>query len=156
MTLPPPYQTIPNLTKPNQEEGGREKYEEVVEQERGKKIKSPRVQRSQGLKVQGSQGPKDQDISKSYSNTSLTLKKVHLVLRRYYFPAFTTDIFSGPHNNAGASLQPNESCCVKTWPWNRLLPPPSLPSPVPGDSPGVGELSPLPDSDPLPCSVHLA
>ena len=121
-----------------------------------KKIKSPRVQRSQGLKVQGSQGPKDQDISKSYSNTSLTLKKVHLVLRRYYFPAFTTDIFSGPHNNAGASLQPNESCCVKTWPWNRLLPPPSLPSPVPGDSPGVGELSPLPDSDPLPCSVHLA
>ena len=43
------------------------------------KIESPRVQRSQGLKVQGSKGPKDQDISKSYSNTSLTLKKVHLV-----------------------------------------------------------------------------
>ena len=26
-----------------------------------------------------SRGPKDQDISKSHSNTSLTLKKVHLV-----------------------------------------------------------------------------
>ena len=33
-----------------------------------------------GSKVQGSQGPKDQDISNSHSNTSLTLKKVHLVL----------------------------------------------------------------------------
>ena len=30
-------------------------------------------------KVLGSQGPKDQDISKSHSNSSLTLKKVHLV-----------------------------------------------------------------------------
>ena len=46
--------------------GGKRKYEEVVEEERG-----PRVPRSQGLK--------DQDISKSHSNTSLTLKKVHLV-----------------------------------------------------------------------------
>ena len=43
------------------------------------KIESPIVQRSQGLRVQGSKGPKDQDISKSNSNTSLTLKKVHLV-----------------------------------------------------------------------------
>ena len=39
----------------------------------------PRVPRSRGPKVQGSQGPKDQDISNSHSNTSLTLKKVHLV-----------------------------------------------------------------------------
>ena len=43
-----------------------------------------RVPRSNGPKVQESQGPgvqglKDQDISKSHSNTSLTLKKVHLV-----------------------------------------------------------------------------
>ena len=38
------------------------------------------VQESQGPRVQGSQSLKDQDISKSNSNTSLTLKKVHLVL----------------------------------------------------------------------------
>ena len=44
-----------------------EKYEEVLEEVRG-----PRVSRSRG--------PKDQDISNSHSNTSLTLKKVHLVL----------------------------------------------------------------------------
>ena len=37
------------------------------------------VQESQGPGVLKSQGPKDQDISKSHSNTSLTLKKVHLV-----------------------------------------------------------------------------
>ena len=55
-------------------------YEEVVEEGRGQKIESPRVQRSKGLKVAGSHGPKDQDISKSLSNTSFTLKKVHLVL----------------------------------------------------------------------------
>ena len=42
------------------------KYEEVLEEGRG-----PRVPRSQG--------PKDQDISNSHSNTSLTLKKVNLV-----------------------------------------------------------------------------
>ena len=56
-------------TKPYQRRrvgGGKRKYEEVVEEERG-----PIVPRYQGLK--------DQDISKSYSNTSLTLKKVHLV-----------------------------------------------------------------------------
>ena len=40
----------------------------------------PRVPRSRGPKVPRSQGPKDQDISNSHSNTSLTLKKVHLVL----------------------------------------------------------------------------
>ena len=57
-------------TKPYQRRrvGGRDRrrYEEVLEEGRG-----PRVPRSQG--------PKDQDISNSHSNTSLTLKKVHLV-----------------------------------------------------------------------------
>ena len=48
---------------------------EVVEEGRG-----PKVQESQGLWVQRSKGPEDQDISNSNSNTSLTLKKVHLVL----------------------------------------------------------------------------
>ena len=57
------------------------KYEEVLEVlEEGR---GPRVPRSKGFKVQGSQGPRvqrtDQDISNSNSNTSLTLKKVHLV-----------------------------------------------------------------------------
>ena len=37
------------------------------------------VQESQGPRVPRSQGPKDQDILNSHSNTSLTLKKVHLV-----------------------------------------------------------------------------
>ena len=37
------------------------------------------VQGSQGPGVPRSQSPKDQDISKSHSITSLTLKKVHLV-----------------------------------------------------------------------------
>ena len=32
-----------------------------------------------GPRVPRSQGPKDQDILKSHSDTSLTLKKVHLV-----------------------------------------------------------------------------
>ena len=41
------------------------------------KSQGPRVPRSRGPKVPGSQ--KDQDISNSHSNTSLTLKKVHLV-----------------------------------------------------------------------------
>ena len=39
---------------------------------------------SKDPKVQGSQGPKDQDISNSHSNTSFTLKKVHLVNMLYY------------------------------------------------------------------------
>ena len=43
--------------------------------------KSQKVPGSQGPR---SQGPNDQDISKSYSNTSLTLKKVHLV--SFIFP----------------------------------------------------------------------
>ena len=51
------------------------KYEEVLEEGGG-----PRVPRSKGSKFQGSQGPKEQDISNSHSNTSLTLKKVHLVV----------------------------------------------------------------------------
>ena len=41
--------------------------------------KSPKVQGLQGPGVPRSQGPKDQDTSNSHSNTSLTLKKVHLV-----------------------------------------------------------------------------
>ena len=56
--------------------------EEVVEGKGPTKVlrtMSPKVPGSKGSKVQGSQGPKDQDISKSHSNTSLTLKKVHLV-----------------------------------------------------------------------------
>ena len=46
--------------------GDKRMYEEVVEEGR-----DPRVPRSKG--------PMDQVISKSHSNTSLTLKKVHLV-----------------------------------------------------------------------------
>ena len=45
----------------------------------GKRSQSPKVQESQGLWVKRSKGPEDQDISNSNSNTSLTLKKVHLV-----------------------------------------------------------------------------
>ena len=37
-----------------------------------------------GPRVPRSQGPKDQDISNSHSNTSLTLKKVHLVIFYYH------------------------------------------------------------------------
>ena len=37
------------------------------------------VQESQGPRVPRSKGPKDQDISNSHLNTSLTLKKVYLV-----------------------------------------------------------------------------
>ena len=48
---------------------------EVVEEGRGPN----KVQESQGLWVKRSKGPEDQDISNSNSNTSLTLKKVHLV-----------------------------------------------------------------------------
>ena len=58
------------------------KYEEVFEEGRGPRVprsNGPKVQESQGPWVPRSQGPKDHDISKSYSNTSLTLKKVHLV-----------------------------------------------------------------------------
>ena len=74
VTTPPP---IPPITKPYQRRrvgGCKGKYEEVLEDGRG-----PRVLRSKSPKVPGSQGPKNQDISKSHSNASLTLKKVHLV-----------------------------------------------------------------------------
>ena len=37
------------------------------------------VQEFQAARVPRSRGPKDRDISKSHSNASLTLKKVHLV-----------------------------------------------------------------------------
>ena len=37
-------------------------------------------QESQGPRIPRSRGPRDQNISNSNSNTSLTLKKVHLVL----------------------------------------------------------------------------
>ena len=58
-------------------------YEEVLEEGRGPKVprsKGPKVPGSQAPRVLRSQGHKDQDISKSHSNTSLTLKKVHLVV----------------------------------------------------------------------------
>ena len=45
----------------------------------GEKSKSPKVPGFEGPRVPWFQGPKDQYISKSYSNTSLTIKKVHLV-----------------------------------------------------------------------------
>ena len=38
------------------------------------------LEEGRGPRVPRSRGPKDQDISKSHSNTSLTLKKVHLVV----------------------------------------------------------------------------
>ena len=51
----------------------------------GMRSKSPKVLGFQGpwvprSRVLRSQGPKDQYISNSHSNTSLTLKKVHLVM----------------------------------------------------------------------------
>ena len=41
--------------------------------------RGPKALKSKSPKVQRSKGPKDQDILKSHSNSSLTLKKVHLV-----------------------------------------------------------------------------
>ena len=38
------------------------------------------LEEGRGPRVPRSRGPKDQDISNSHSNTSLTLKKVHLVV----------------------------------------------------------------------------
>ena len=38
------------------------------------------LEEGRGPRVSRSRGPKDKDISNSDSNTSLTLKKVHLVL----------------------------------------------------------------------------
>ena len=43
------------------------------------------VRESQGPRVPRPRGPKDQDISNPHSNTSLTLKKVHLVVPPFYF-----------------------------------------------------------------------
>ena len=37
------------------------------------------LEKGRGPRVQRSRGPKNQDISNSHSNTSLTLKKAHLV-----------------------------------------------------------------------------
>ena len=51
----------------------------------GKRSKSPKVQGFQGLVVPRSQGPKDQDISNSHSNTSLTIKKVNLVCWIHFY-----------------------------------------------------------------------
>ena len=45
-------------------------------------------------RVSRSKGPKDQDISKSHSNTSLTLKKVHLVLSSYHWSLFWDTMYS--------------------------------------------------------------
>ena len=53
---------------------------EVVEEGRG-----PKVLKSKSPKVSGSKGPEDQDISNANSNTSLTLKKVHLVSTLFIF-----------------------------------------------------------------------
>ena len=64
--------------------------------------RGPRVPRSKGSKVQGSQGPKDQDISNSNSNTSLTLKKVHLVqiIFIYLSPQFVLDFSRNVRNSS--------------------------------------------------------
>ena len=64
--------------------GGKRKCEELVEEEKGPKVlksRSPMVPGSKGPRVPS---PKDQYISKSHSNTSLTLRKVHLVLISFY------------------------------------------------------------------------
>ena len=59
-----PYQTLPNLTKPYQTkpyQRGKRKYEEVVEEGRGRKVlksKSPKAPGSKGPWVQRSHGPR--------------------------------------------------------------------------------------------------
>ena len=63
---PDPPPPIPNHTKGGVGGRYRRRYEDVLEEGRGQRV--PR-----------SRGPKNQDISKSYSNMSLTLKKVYLV-----------------------------------------------------------------------------
>ena len=53
---------IPNHTKGGEEiGGGKRKYEEVVEEERG-----PKVLRSKGPQVQGSQGPRYLKVTFKY------------------------------------------------------------------------------------------
>ena len=62
---------------------------EVVEEGKG-----PKVKESQGLWVKRSKGPEDQDISNSNSNTSLTLKKVHLVFSIFYEFCFKKNLLN--------------------------------------------------------------
>ena len=50
------------------------------------------VQESQGPGVPRYQGPKDEDISNSHSNTSLTLKEVHLVLINTWMRKICTNV----------------------------------------------------------------
>ena len=52
---------------------------------KGPKVQGSKGPGSQGPRVPRSQGLKDQDILKSYSSTSLILKKVHLVLSNHQF-----------------------------------------------------------------------
>ena len=82
------------------------KYEEVLEEGRG-----PRVPRSKGSKVQGSQGPKDQDISNSHSNTSLTLKKVHLVQSQ---TAYVTAPYCSKYSKFLEGMKVVERCLERT------------------------------------------
>ena len=100
LNLPIPDHTTPYQTKPcmrKQEiEGGRKRQMEVRRDRRrqesgggGRKKQEEEIgegKRKYELrrwlrwdKIPKSKGSKDQDISKSHSNTSLTLKKVHLV-----------------------------------------------------------------------------
>ena len=81
-----PHPPIPNHTKPNQRRrvGGRDsRREEDVRGSMMRCWRREKGQESQGPRVPRSRGSKDQDISNSHSNTSLTLKKVHLVLIWY-------------------------------------------------------------------------
>ena len=54
-----------------------------MEEGRGPKVKGSK--RSMCPKDPWSQGQKDQDISESHSNTSLTLKKLHLVFAIFHY-----------------------------------------------------------------------
>ena len=53
-------------------------------------LRKEEFQESQGPRVPRSNGPMDKVISKSHSNTSLTLKKVHLV--QVYHQIFTKPV----------------------------------------------------------------
>ena len=62
--------------------------------------KSPKV------RVPRSKGPKDQDISMSNSNTSLTLKKVHLVkLSIFFFLSYWVSTNIIPTLNKGSNIK---------------------------------------------------
>ena len=69
----PPYKTIPKPYQRRRVRGGDRR------RVRGFKRKYEMLEEGRGQRVPRSRGPKDQDISNSHSNTSLTLKKVHLV-----------------------------------------------------------------------------